>query len=132
MPPQCSTANPFCHPSRSPKFWGVLYAQVLQADGKAHRNILLGEKKLYRGKRDWPQAGLLSHVNVYGMSHWTQDEVMALPEAMGLPEDSPLSGLAVELYRNYEAVAKPLGSDLGKLRICRTSRLQPVLFMCPC
>ncbi|MCU1265455.1 MAG: hypothetical protein JWM21_1773 [Acidobacteria bacterium] len=112
------------------EIWGVLYTQVLQADGKAHRNILLGERKLYGRKREWGQFGLSSEATVYGTCFWSQDEVQALLEALALPPDSPLSVLATELYRNYEPVGQPIGTDLGKMRIYRASRLQPVPFRC--
>jgi hypothetical protein len=112
------------------EIWGVLYTQVFQADGAARRNILLGEKKLYLKRRDWGRFNLLPVSTVYGMCSWSEGEVMASLEAMGLAPDAPLSVLAVELYKNYEPVAQPLATDLGTMRIYRVSRLQPVPSKC--
>ena len=112
------------------ELWGVLYTQVFQADGAAHRNILLGERKLYLKRRDKGRFNMLTASAVYGMCSWSQDEVAASLETMGLAPDSPLSVLALELYKNYEPVAEPLAADLGKMRVYRTSRLQPVPSEC--
>ncbi|HYF31645.1 MAG TPA: hypothetical protein VD993_11040 [Chitinophagaceae bacterium] len=112
------------------EIWGVLYTQVLQADGQAFRNILLGERKMRRMERNAFLKG--KAIERYGICSWQQDEVIAMLRQLGLPGDSPLSVLAVELYKNYAPVARPLSDDLGKMRIYRTSPLKQVPFMCCC
>jgi hypothetical protein len=52
--------------------------------------------------------------------------------SLALPEDSPLSALAVEIFPNFDRAADPLGADLGTTRIYRTSPLQPVTKICCC
>jgi len=112
------------------ELWGVLYTQVFQADGAARRNILLGEKKLYLNRKEWVRFNRSPVSTVYGMCSWSEVEVVAFLEAMGLAPDSPLSVLATELYKNYEPVAQPLATDLGTMRIYRVSRLQRVPSQC--
>ena len=113
------------------EMWGVLYTQVLQADGAAFRNILLGEKRMFRRREDF-NTQQQNAIDMYGVCSWPQDEVLLLLQALGLPKDSPLSVLAIEMFKNYEPVTQPLSQDLGKMRIYRTSRLEPVPFMCCC
>ena len=117
------------------EIWGVLYTQVLQADGAAFRNILLGEKRmiaLRKGDNYTAFYQQQSVTDLYGGCGWSQNEITNLLENMGLPPDAPLSILAVELFKNYAPVAAPVGQDLGKMRIYRTSRLVPVPEICCC
>ncbi|HVU98721.1 MAG TPA: hypothetical protein VHE34_26040 [Puia sp.] len=114
------------------EIWGALYTQVMQADGASWRNILLGEKRMYPGKRDTLGNKIGAAEDLYGICAWSNDEISATLEAMGLPDDSPLSVLAIELFRNRLAVPEPIGSGLGKERIYRTSRLEPVPMICCC
>jgi hypothetical protein len=117
-------------PEPRTELWGVLYTQVVQADGNAHRNILLGQRKLYLKRRDFSRRDLVTSSAVYGTCMWSDREVAATLEAMGLPPDAPLSVLAIELYKNYQPVEDPLARDLGAMRIYRVSRLQPVPPQC--
>jgi hypothetical protein len=112
------------------ELWGVVYTQVVQVDGATRRNILLGERKLLGNRKDWSRFGALSASMRYGMCSWPVDEVTASLEALGLPSDSPLSVLAVELYKNFTPVAQPLAADLGAMRIYRVSQLQAVPDKC--
>jgi hypothetical protein len=112
------------------ELWGVLYTQVVQADGADHRNILLGERKLYRNRKDWSKFNQLHAATAYAVCSWSADEISASLDGMGMPDDAPLSVLAVELYQNYQPVEQPLASDLGTERIYRVSRLQPVPAKC--
>lgn len=112
------------------ELWSVLYTQVFQADGATRRNILLGERKLHLNRKDWSRFNLLPASTAYGACSWSVDEVTASLEAMGLPPDSPLSVVAVEMYKNYGPVAQPLASELGAMRIYRVSRLQAVPAKC--
>jgi hypothetical protein len=51
---------------------------------------------------------------------------------LGLPLDSALSVIAVELLPEPNSpTTQPLGSELGEVRIYRTSPLTPVPAICP-
>jgi hypothetical protein len=120
-------------PSRpSTSMWIVLYAQVVQADGADHRNVLLSRKPapLRRKKELGRQA-----VAPRGDARWSQAEIEAALASMGLPRSSPLSVLAVEMLPEVNRTPDPLGGDLGSTRILRSSRLVPVPPVCiqpPC
>jgi hypothetical protein len=108
--------------------WLLLYAQVVQADGADRRNILLGRRRGFvsdrkQERRDEPDLAALVR--------WTQDEIEQMLAALGLPVDSPLSVLAVELLPEAVQVSDPVGTDLGQVRILRTSPLTPVPLVCP-
>jgi len=137
------------------QIWFVLYAQVRQADGSAMRNIELDKKEGgIIGRR---QAGELKKLTGFNLSHvenatsfvinrqatqnlqaplqghilWQQSEVMSLLQEMGLPEDTPLSILGLELLPETNgSFDDPLGGNLGQVRILRTSELYPVSNLC--
>ncbi|HZQ21913.1 MAG TPA: hypothetical protein VFA89_03870 [Terriglobales bacterium] len=112
------------------EIWGLLYVQVIQADGKEYRNILLGRKRMVPvRKREHVRVASLP---LYGVCGWSEAEVATLLFSSGLPEDSPLSAMAVELFPNFNRSADPLGSELGTTRIYRTSPLEPVMKICCC
>jgi hypothetical protein len=112
--------------------WIVLYAQVVQADGADHRNILLSRKPaMLRRKKDIGQVT----VEPRGDARWTQAEIEIALAWIGLPNSNPLSVLAIELLPEFNRAPDPLGADLGSTRILRTSRLVPVPPVCvqpPC
>jgi hypothetical protein len=109
--------------------WFMLYAQVMQADGADHRNVLLsrlrGLPQRSREKRDL--AGM-----TFGAAFWPEKEIEAELATLGLAPDSPLSCLAVEMLPNGVPVPDGLGSQLGQQRILRSSPLSPVLVLCAC
>lgn len=111
------------------ELWGVLYTQVVQADGKEFRNILLTRRQMYHQRKDYYLNKMMSQ-DITAMCGWSNDEIEVMLTNMGLPKNSPLSVLAIELFKNYEPVNEPLGQDLGKMRIYRTSRLVPVPYIC--
>lgn len=114
-------------PPRS-DLWGLLYAQVRQADGEAWRNVLLGRTHL--GITDAQLRGRAGS-EVHGFGFWDQDDVAAALEALSLPLRSPLSVIAVEMLpQETSPFADPLGLDLGQVRILRTSPLTPVPAIC--
>jgi hypothetical protein len=81
------------------EIWGLLYVQVLQADGEEFRNILLGRKRMIPvRKREHIRVPSLP---LYGLCGWSEAEVATLLFTLGLPEDSPLSALALELFPNH-------------------------------
>jgi hypothetical protein len=68
---------------------------------------------------------------VEGEVRWTGAEVKAGLARAGLPEQSQISVLAVELLPEPNGnFADPLAGDLGEVRILRTSPLCPVARNC--
>ncbi|HSC96624.1 MAG TPA: hypothetical protein VLC73_16805 [Burkholderiales bacterium] len=119
-------------PQPATTMWVVLYAQVVQADGADHRNILLSRKPApLRRKKEFGRQAVAPR----GDARWSQAEIEAALASLGLPRASPLSVLAVELLPEVNRAVDPLGGDLGSTRILRTSRLVPLPPVCiqpPC
>src|SRR5262249_20512937 len=107
--------------------WFMLYAQVMQADGADHRNVLLSR---LHGQPQRPQEKLTPAGVTFGAVFWSEKDIMAELAALGLSPDSPLSCLAVEMLPNGVPVSDGLGSQLGEQRILRSSPLSPVLAFC--
>ncbi len=129
------------------RIWFMLYAQVLQADGASYRNILLthslgrtlpnppkqnGFNPQQSFNRD-PRAGIT----------FSQAEIQSLLSSISLPAYTGLSVLAVEILpgplnvpRDVAATGAiedgedPLGANLGRRRILRTSPLAAVPAIC--
>ncbi len=123
------------------ELWGLLYAQVRQADGKDYRNILLDDRRL-----------TLSPARA--ATRWTTPEILAALRNLALPLDSPLSALCVEMMPTLKAflpkpnassplagatfsnaapvddTVRPLSDGLGHYRILRTSPLTEVPAVC--
>ncbi len=154
--------------SRPPRtqIWALLYAQVRQADGKDYRNILLDDRELVlirapRGTVDHPDGKFSiafqnRDAQARGATSWKQSEIIVALRDLGLPPDSPLSVLAVEMMPTLATVARsagagegalasaaavdatavtvapprPLSDGLGQYRILRTSPLSPVADVC--
>jgi hypothetical protein len=108
---------------------GLLYVQVMQADAQAWRNVLLhtadaSPQRLHQERRDLRF--------IQGVIVFPQDEVQQRLALLGLPLDSALSVIAVELLPEPNSpTTQPLGSELGEVRIYRTSPLTPVPAICP-
>jgi hypothetical protein len=109
--------------------WFLLYAQVTQADGADHRNVLLSR---LRGQPQRPSDKRFQRGATFGAASWAEKDVLAELALLGLSGESPLSCLAVEMLPNGAPVADGLGSQLGEQRILRSSPLSPVLAMCEC
>lgn len=121
-------ARPFPPNSR---LEGLLYAQVCQADGAAWRNVLLLRSP---GQVFFPQQNfrIADPRLAPGRIQFPQDDIVRRLNLLGLPVDSPLSVLAVELLPEPGGqIEDPLGHDLGKVRILRASPLTPVPEICP-
>jgi hypothetical protein len=128
------------------ELWMVLYAQVAQADGQDHRNVLLGQRRAVPPRRNRPddrftvgrgefsERGALPRGGyMLGEVGWSQAEIRAALAALCLDADAPLSVLAVELLPEEQRPPDPLGAQLGQVRILRTSPLVPVGTICePC
>jgi hypothetical protein len=70
---------------------------------------------------------------LFGEGGFDIQEVRALLRRVGLPEDAPLTTLAVELFRNPSEPSPapdPVGADLGFAKILRVSPLVPVPDAC--
>ena len=66
-----------------------------------------------------------------GHTLWQQNEVEALLKDVGLPDDTPLNILGVELLPEPNGgFSDPLGANVGQVRILRTSPLYPVDNLC--
>ncbi|MED3354356.1 hypothetical protein P4414_04135 [Bacillus thuringiensis] len=136
------------------QIWYVLYAQINQADGSTMRNVEL-DKRLGRilSRREVREIQKITGVNIQsagnisyainrqasqnlqapiqGHALWQQSEIVTLLENIGLPEDTPLSILGVELLPEPNgSFTDPLGADVGQVRILRTSALYPVGNLC--
>jgi hypothetical protein len=106
------------------EIWIVLYARVMQADAITRRNVQIDLRRL-RIPRE-PHVKTTPRV-VEGEINWSGAEVEAALQVAGLPEDTPISALAVELLPEPNgSFNDPLGGDLGQVRILRTSPLAPV------
>ena len=106
------------------EIWIVLYAQVVQADASTKRNIQIDLRKLRIVRRHGAKSAPLL---VEGEINWSGAEVRTALQRAGLPEDSPISALAIELLPEPNgSFDDPLGGDLGQVRILRTSPLSAV------
>jgi hypothetical protein len=104
--------------------WIVLYARVMQADASTKRNIQIDLRPLNVPRQ---RKGESTPLFVEGEVSWTGAEVRAALQNAGIPQDTPLSVLAVELLPEPNgSFADPLGGDLGQVRILRTSPLSAV------
>lgn len=114
--------------------WGVLYARVQQMDGVSWRNLALTRTELQ------PPLALLANAApesnaalLYGEGEFEIGSLHNLLRLVGLPEDAPLTTLAVELFRvdsNPDPAPNPVGVDLGFAQILRISSLIPVPDAC--
>ena len=113
----------------------LLYAQVLQADGKTWRNVMI--QRAFGApvplQHDLDDPRLLPSLALF-----PQDSILKSLHELGLPLDAPLSVVAVEMLPEnanqieyVPVMPDPLGVGLGQVRILRTSVLTPVPAICP-
>ncbi len=137
---------PFANPvldgvSRRPYFpatqlWVLLYAQVVQSDGKDFRNVLLSQRRAHPAHTGTPTldqyeaaklpvgfGGLGWSAPDFGTATWSDDEVNLMLGELTLGEDNPVSCLAVETLPADDPERDPLHADLGYERILRSSPL---------
>lgn len=136
------------------QIWFVLYAQVHQANRLTMRNIELDKRlgqiissREVRAIRQTAGISLSSislitgqidrrntqnvQTPIQGHTFWSQDEVATLLTDLGLPEETPLSILGIELLPEPTGgFSDPLGANVGEVRIFRTSPLYPVSQRC--
>ncbi|KWV92030.1 hypothetical protein [Erythrobacter sp. YT30] len=102
------------------EIWFVLYARLMQADGKTMRNVQLLTKRASIRRTD-ENPGIRP---MKGGVTWKVDEVRSALRALGLSSQTPLSTLGIELLPEPNgSFTDPLGGDLGEVRILRSSRL---------
>lgn len=124
------------------EIWVVLYAQVHQADGASMRNIELALKHASL-EDELPQREVLGAAGLGVASSagtpsgpmatacWSNREIEALLDEYGLGDQTPLSALAIELIPEPNSpFDDPLRSELGEVRILRTSPLVAVQSVC--
>ena len=117
--------------------WLVLYCQVHQADGQQPQKH---SARPETGRANAPGRPTSSAaqcspqrfcVHPSGYAAWTKQELKDLLARYGLPEDMPLSVLAVETLPEPNGwFDDPLGGDLGQVRILRTSSLTAIEIGC--
>jgi hypothetical protein len=89
------------------QLWALLYAQVKRADDKEYRNILLDDQLFIRQRPKMDATGkpiidINSDAVQYGITGWKNKDVEEMLEEYGLPIDSSLSVLTVELLPTYD------------------------------
>lgn len=108
------------------QIWFLLYAQVAQVDGGSKRNLLISRRAGSTGK-----GGNLPSVARFRRESGNDEYgVNELLKTYGLERGTPLSAMAVELFGQPDRVWDPLGGDLGRQRILRTSCLVAIPSMC--
>jgi hypothetical protein len=110
------------------QLWALLYAQVTQADGASQRNVLLDRQELIVSDALPPEFPPLGRG--MALAHWLRSIIHNTLAALALPPDAPLSVLVVELLPDLGGLADPVGGDLGRVRILRTSPLTAVPRIC--
>jgi len=112
------------------RVWFMLYAQVLQADGKSSRNVLLNHrhaKTVGSVEDEQAEVTVRGSRDVFGHASFDDGEIQSLLQRLSLPPDSPLSVLAVELLPpRVDQVRDEMGLNVGQVRILRTSPLTAV------
>ena len=112
----------------STQLWGLLYAQVTQADGSSRRNVLL-DRAIARLPTREIVAGLrLAQQLPSGTAAtaWQRAQVEQILASLALPPSQPLSVIVVETLPDLGDLGDPIGGDLGQVRILRASPLTSV------
>ncbi len=91
------------------EIWALLYAQVRMADDSDERNVLLADRKLQiieasnaYSKNYLANLNTNSDATPEGVTIWRNNEVQDLLALYGLPLDSALSALCVEMMPGYD------------------------------
>ena len=81
------------------RLWVLLYAQAMQADGKTHRNILLGRAPARPRLEMTPLGGIrpVGTRDLTGVAEFDPLAVDAILAQLALPPTTPLSAIVVEL-----------------------------------
>jgi hypothetical protein len=112
--------------------YALLYAQVLQADGKQYRNILIDQVSLQKPSRN------TNIEKPVGLTSWALKDIRTKLRKKGMDINAPLSVLAIELMPDGTHFANAGVDiqvnnliDLENIRILRTSRLYKIADSCP-
>ena len=94
--------NISANPPRT-EIWALLYAQVRMADDSDTRNVLISDRKLRMmpQKLSKGESPINSDATPQGIAGWRNKEVEDILGVYGLPLDSPLSVLCVEMMPGY-------------------------------
>ncbi|MBV8139912.1 MAG: hypothetical protein JO121_30390 [Deltaproteobacteria bacterium] len=118
----------------------LLYAQVLQANSQSWCNILLERATAIPYTLEHQGSRGLNPALTPARAQFDPEDILFKLGILGLPLDSPLSVVAVEILPEPQPINPaatvdrfndPLGADLGQVRILRTSPLTPVPEVCP-
>lgn len=103
--------------------WAVLYARVQQTDAGSWRNLLVARAPLSPAQEfmDLESDGRV----LLGEGFFEIQLIESLLRRLGLPENTPLTTIAVELFTD-PIPPDPLGESLGHARMLRVSPLIPV------
>jgi hypothetical protein len=107
--------------------WAVLYARVRQTDAASWRNLLLDRTRMSPAEEFLNLEADARTMFAHGLFELVQ--IQNLLRQLGLPNDTPLTTLAVELFTD-PLPPDPLGQDLGHARMLRVSPLVPVPDQC--
>lgn len=114
--------------------WIMLYAQVMQADTKSWRNVLLYHQPAETAnvQQGFVPVGTSQPRDAFGFAAFSDVEIQALLKKLSLAPDTALSVLAVETLpsKGTDQIRDELGQLLGQTRILRTSSLTPVPAAC--
>ena len=103
------------------QMWFLLYAQAAIIDGSGEKkNILVARTNGTSG-----EGNRLESTATFAL-----EDVVRIMEMYGLQSGTPLSVLAVEMLGQRDRVRDPLGGDLGRQRILRSSCLVAVPHLC--
>lgn len=106
--------------------YALLYAQVLQADGKQYRNILIDQVSLQKFGRN-------NNVDKpVGLTSWSLKDIRTKLLRKGMDINAPLSVLAIETMPDNREGQIQVNNfiDLENIRILRTSRLYKITDSC--
>jgi hypothetical protein len=112
------------------EIWVLLYAQAQQMDGAAYRNVLLlpptRAQLVFTETGADPAVAQFGNLAPYAIGTFDNKNVSIALRNFGFALNASLSVLAVEMMPQADFVQDPLGGDLGRRRILRTSLLTPV------
>jgi hypothetical protein len=111
------------------QLWALLYAQVKRADNEAYRNILLDDQLFLRQRAAYPKKGeefidMNTDAVQYGITGWKNKDVREMLRQYGLPTNSSLSVLAVEMLPTYDKFYSPGRESVSSKRSAKGENTQ--------
>jgi hypothetical protein len=95
------------------QLWALLYAQVKRADDQVYRNVLLDDQLFVRRRINIDPATGKQVIEMntdavqYGITGWKNKDINIMLQQYGLPVDSNLSVLVVEMLPTYDKFSSP-------------------------